>query len=337
MRILLGNTAVVEKHDPRAVGVNPESPDEGLAKLNERLPDGVEASLVENQPTSNRERGPAQLVVVQRPDLGNRVVEVGVPAFDWLPARAGQGSHEWRTFKTSEIVAMVSAAWPYHSDADGPEWVECADEGVCRAIADEYTHSGHTCEIGRPDGWEADSDADSPADLSDSRPPIPEELHKLLAEQLNEWDDRQSGLDESSEPQALMTNVGRDAAFVFLYDTTRGNILANGFNYMALTANNAAPAAGDTSLTGEIATAGGGLLRAQAAYAHTNGTSTGTLTKTFTANGSDSLPVTLAKIGLFSASSSGTMGHATLLNATATLNVSGDNVTVTETITITPS
>src|SRR5690348_8761579 len=88
-------------------------------------------------------------------------------------------------------------------------------------------------------------------------------------------------------------------------------------NYLALTANSTSPSAGDTTLTSEITTASGGLVRAQAAYAHTNGQSTFTLSKTFTANGSDSLPVTIAKVGVFNAASSGTMGFETLLSTTA--------------------
>lgn len=134
----------------------------------------------------------------------------------------------------------------------------------------------------------------------------------------------------------LMVNGGRDGAFRLLYDTSRSS-LPGPYNYIALTANATAPSASSTTLTAEIATAGGGLIRAQAAYAHTNGTSTATLTKTFTANGTDSLPVTVAKMGGFDASTAGNMGHETLLNATATLTVSGDNVTVTQTVTITPS
>lgn len=107
------------------------------------------------------------------------------------------------------------------------------------------------------------------------------------------------------------------------------------FNYMALTANATAPSPGNTTLTAEITTGGGGLIRAQAAYAHTNGTSTATLTKTFTSNGSDSLPVTIAKIGIFNAASVGTMGFETLLSSTATLTTSGDALTVTDTVTLT--
>lgn len=132
------------------------------------------------------------------------------------------------------------------------------------------------------------------------------------------------------EPTNLLTNGGRDALHAQNLGTSAQPAA---FNFIALTANSTSPVAGDTTLTGEITTVGGGLLRAQATFAHTAGTNTSTLTKTFTANGSDSLPVTLAKIGVFNASSSGTMGYEDLLNATATLNVSGDNVTVTYTLT----
>ena len=104
--------------------------------------------------------------------------------------------------------------------------------------------------------------------------------------------------------------------------------------YMALTANSTAPAATDTSLTAEITTASGGLIRQAAAYAHTAGASSYTLTGTYTANGSDSLPVTIAKIGTFDCltGASGVMLHETLLSTTATLSASGDQLTVTQTV-----
>lgn len=134
----------------------------------------------------------------------------------------------------------------------------------------------------------------------------------------------------AGEPVALLLTVGRDALHA-----QHMSISAQpaAFNYLALTANSTAPAVGNTSLAGEIATGGGGLIRAQATYAHTAGTNTSTLTKTFTANGSDVLPVVVAKIGVFNASSTGTEGYETLLNVTSTLTTSGDNVTVTETVT----
>jgi len=132
------------------------------------------------------------------------------------------------------------------------------------------------------------------------------------------------------EPTMLLTTVGRDALHSQHMNTSAPPAT---FNYIALTANSTAPSAASTVLTAEIATAGGGLLRAQATYAHTASTNTTTLTKTFTANGTDSLPVTIAKIGVFNASTSGTLAYETLLSSTATLSASGDNVAITETVT----
>lgn len=128
--------------------------------------------------------------------------------------------------------------------------------------------------------------------------------------------------------ELLRTNVGTDAVHGQVFGTAAQPAA---FNYIAVTANATAPAAADTTLTAEITTAGGGLIRKQATYAHTTGTQTSTLTATFTANGSDSLPVTLAKAGVFNASSAGTMGFESLISPTATLSASGDNVTLTQT------
>lgn len=139
-------------------------------------------------------------------------------------------------------------------------------------------------------------------------------------------------LHESLRDAALMTNAGRDAIFSQVLGTSTQPAA---FNYVALTANTGTPAATDTSLAGEITTAGGGLIRKQATFAHTNGTTTATLTVTFTANGSDSLPVTVHKVGDFNASSSGTLGFTANLNADATFNASGDNMTLTDTHTYT--
>jgi hypothetical protein len=104
--------------------------------------------------------------------------------------------------------------------------------------------------------------------------------------------------------------------------------------YMALTANNSAPSASDTTLAGEITTSGGGLVRKLATFAHTLGASTYTLSAPFTANGSDALPVTVAKMATFDSLTSGHMLHETLLSATATFTASGDNTVVTDTVTM---
>ncbi len=126
----------------------------------------------------------------------------------------------------------------------------------------------------------------------------------------------------------LRTNAGRDFQARVMGDTAStgtGSYAAG--TYIGLTANTDAPAAGDTTLTGEISS--GTLARAQAIYAHTNGTASYTLTKTFTSDQS----VVIAKIGVFNASSAGTMVFESLLNATATL-VSGDQLQITETVTL---
>lgn len=133
------------------------------------------------------------------------------------------------------------------------------------------------------------------------------------------------------EPMALLTNLGRDDLHAQHLGTAAQPAA---YNYIGLTANSTAPSASNVSLPSEITTAGGGLIRKQATYAHTGGTNTSTLTATFTANGSDALPVTLAKIGVFRHITTSTlMGYETLLNATATLTISGDSLTVTETVT----
>lgn len=104
--------------------------------------------------------------------------------------------------------------------------------------------------------------------------------------------------------------------------------------YMALTANTTSPANGDTTLTGEITTASGGLIRKVCVVAHTAGATTYTLTPVFTANGSDSLPVTIGKAATFNSITSGQMLFETLVSPTATLSQSGDQLTVTDTVTM---
>lgn len=129
----------------------------------------------------------------------------------------------------------------------------------------------------------------------------------------------------------MLHTAGRDWVADALGKTASRPAVAD---YLALTANSTAPSAGDTTLTAEIATGGGGLIRKVATYAHTGGAATYTLTATFTANGSDALPVTVAKVGVFNAAAAGTMPWSSLLSPTATVSASGDALTITETITI---
>lgn len=101
--------------------------------------------------------------------------------------------------------------------------------------------------------------------------------------------------------------------------------------FMALTENAGAASAASTVLTGEITT--GGCARALATYAHTGGTATLTLSKTFSVTAS--FPA-IHKIGEFTASTStaaGILVYETVLNADANV-INGDSLAVTHTITV---
>lgn len=112
--------------------------------------------------------------------------------------------------------------------------------------------------------------------------------------------------------------------------------------YLALAdvATAVAPAATDTALTGEVDTASNaGLIRKLATYAHTaasGGAGTTTLTKTWTANANDTLPVTVSQVGVFQGvvRTASRMFFKTALNANATLTAVSDQVAVTHTTTL---
>jgi hypothetical protein len=105
--------------------------------------------------------------------------------------------------------------------------------------------------------------------------------------------------------------------------------------FMGLTANATAVANGDTTLPSEITTGGGGLIRKIATLTHTAGATTGTVVAVFTVNGSDTIPVTIAKMGI-SPSLLSTVNNLfqTVLSSTATLAAISDQLTVTDTVTI---
>jgi hypothetical protein len=103
-------------------------------------------------------------------------------------------------------------------------------------------------------------------------------------------------------------------------------------NYIVLSTDTTAMSAGDCAagsssctVTGEQTT--NGLARTKGTYSHTNGTSSFTLTNTFTYSGSTG--VTIAKVALFNASSSGTYCYGYVLGSTATVSNSGDTIAVT--------
>lgn len=101
--------------------------------------------------------------------------------------------------------------------------------------------------------------------------------------------------------------------------------------FMALTENAGAAVATDTILTGEITT--GGANRQLATYAHTGGTATFTLQKSYSITAS--FPA-IHKMGLFTAANvtaAGILLFETVLNADANV-ISGDTLSVTDTVTL---
>jgi hypothetical protein len=136
--------------------------------------------------------------------------------------------------------------------------------------------------------------------------------------------DRFRLLDEPELVWNQITNAGRDYLHVQGYGTS--GLGANGLNWIALTNTAVTPAAGDTTLSGEIVS--NGLSRAQGTVTHTNGTNTTGVDKTFTATGTQACQA----CALFSASSVGTMNHE--LTFTQRSLVTNDTIQITYTITL---
>lgn len=107
----------------------------------------------------------------------------------------------------------------------------------------------------------------------------------------------------------LLTNGGRDFFHVQCYGSS--GLGTNGTNYVAVTATAVTPAAGDTTLSGELSA--NGFTRAQGTVAHTNGTNATTVTITFTATATQN---TVQASALFTASSAGTMSHEATFTST---------------------
>ena len=123
----------------------------------------------------------------------------------------------------------------------------------------------------------------------------------------------------------LVTTAGRDFLHAQCYASS--GIGSNGLNYIALSNDSGSPSTSDTTLTGEIVS--NGLARAQGTVAHTSGTDTTTVSKTFTCSGSAQ---SCQKLALFTQSSGGTMCHETAFTQ-RNLNP-GDTLAVTASITL---
>jgi len=137
-------------------------------------------------------------------------------------------------------------------------------------------------------------------------------------------------IDQWSTPGASDTAAANPATGT--YNILPGNAPAR---HMALSTDSGAVGTGATTLPSEITTAGGGLIAKRSTYAHTTGAGSYSLTATFTANGSDSLPVTVAKMGVRqSIKAACNCLFQTLFGTAATLSASGDQITVSDSVAI---
>ena len=130
----------------------------------------------------------------------------------------------------------------------------------------------------------------------------------------------------------LVTDAGRVAIHTYIYGTTAqrtsGGLSGTGFNYIALSNDGTAPAAGDTSLTGELS--GDGLDRVQGTVTLPTGSGTiTTVENEFTFSGSSQA---VQKTALFDDSSGGKMAHEILFSQRTLSN--GDTLTLTFSITL---
>lgn len=124
----------------------------------------------------------------------------------------------------------------------------------------------------------------------------------------------------------LLTTSGRDFFHNQVYTNTSAG--TRGGNYIAVTTDAAAAAAGDTTLAGEIAS--GGLSRADAdTKTHTSSTNVSTIEHTYTAS---AIHTAVVKSALFNAASVGQMTHENTFT-TVTLQIN-DTLKITWTLTL---
>ena len=108
--------------------------------------------------------------------------------------------------------------------------------------------------------------------------------------------------------------------------------------WVAVSANSTEPKPANTTLAGELGVghvenSEYGLVRKLAEFKQIGETNQYEIKVTFTAKSKDSLPVTLAKIGIFNAQNGGIMMFESLLTATAEIKSEGDSVTISDVVT----
>jgi len=132
-------------------------------------------------------------------------------------------------------------------------------------------------------------------------------------------------VDEDEETYNLVLDAGRVQLHTFCYGTAAR---ANGFNYIGLTNDATAPAAGDTSLIGELTL--DGLGRIQGTVTLPTGASNITvITKVFTYTG---VSQGVQKTALFDSAAAGVMNHENQF--TPRVMITNDTLSVSFTITL---
>lgn len=120
----------------------------------------------------------------------------------------------------------------------------------------------------------------------------------------------------------LRTSLGSDWMHQQLFATTAAGAQAN---YLAVTTTVITPAAGNTTLTGELT--GNGMARKQATVSHTAGTNTTLLSASWTYDGGAGT-ITINGVAVFTAASAGTMTHIAAVTSAPTATNNGDVLTM---------
>lgn len=222
-----------------------------------------------------------------------------------------------------EQVDAFMRSWTSHSQ-EKPVWIECDNAAVQTLLVASYTDEAGAPLEKMSKGWMTPPKGEAPVPLwmvnamANMMPAILLPFVVMLL---------------AAFIPSLRTNAGRDFQCLVMGDATQtgvGTGIYRPANYLALTTNATAPAAADTTLTSELS--GSGLGRSAATFAHTAASTTYTLVYTWTS--SDGTARTINKIGVFNASSTGTLVFTSLVPSPPTL-VSGDSLQVTVTVDIT--
>jgi hypothetical protein len=128
----------------------------------------------------------------------------------------------------------------------------------------------------------------------------------------------------------LLTTDGRDFYHAQCIIETAANT-TKGANHIALTESTITPAAGDTTLAGEITTNGLGRSNPSTTITHTDNTNSSTVEHTFTAAGSFT---DVKASALFNAATTGIMTHEANFGTGSGTLISGDTLKTTWTINI---